>query len=72
MTSGKAQEYTYTIHYSPEEGGYVAYVAEFPALRSAAGATPQAALHALMVEVVDELQQLDDAGEAPPMAMTGS
>lgn len=64
----KASEYEYRIHWSPDEQGYVAYVAEFPTMHSSPAKTPQAALDALMVSVVEKLNQLSVTGEPLPTA----
>jgi hypothetical protein len=65
--------YSYRIHWSPEAHGYVALVAEFPAMQSPPKITPQAALDALVTAVVEKLNQLDAKGEPRPaaLALTG-
>ncbi|HUH68268.1 MAG TPA: hypothetical protein VLZ05_04920 [Mycobacterium sp.] len=68
----KAYEYSYRIHWSPGERGYVAYVAEFPTMQSPPGATPHAALDALMTTVVEKLHQLDVEGKPRPPALAQS
>ncbi|CAN5871972.1 hypothetical protein BH09ACT7_BH09ACT7_33260 [soil metagenome] len=62
----RACEYTYRIHWSPGEKGYVAFVAEFPEMQSPPKATPQGALDALTTIVVERLDQLDADGEPRP------
>ncbi|MDY6997544.1 MAG: hypothetical protein SW019_13155 [Actinomycetota bacterium] len=70
MSEQKAHEYTYSIHFAPELGGYVAHVAEFPELKSPAAATPQAAFDGLITLVVKELDYLHDAGRPQPLTPT--
>ncbi len=65
----KAYEYTYRIHWSPNERAYVAFVAEFPSMQSPPEFTPHAALHALTTTVVEKLHQLDAAGEPRPQSL---
>lgn len=66
----KAYEYTYRIHWSPDHGGYVASVAEFPAMQSAASPTPHGALTALTDAVQQRLADLDVRGEPRPEVLT--
>ncbi len=65
----KAYEYSYRIHWSPSEHGYVAFVAEFPTMQSPPKATPQAALDVLTTTVVEKLNQLDAEGQPRPAAL---
>ncbi|MBX7434010.1 hypothetical protein JDV09_18100 [Mycobacterium sp. Y57] len=64
----KAYEYSYRIHWSPDNRRYVASVAEFPAMQSTPEVTPKAALDALMTDVVAKLAQLDGDGQSFPAA----
>jgi hypothetical protein len=68
----KAYEYSYRIHWSPGERGYVASVAEFPTMQSPPRVTPHAALDALMTTVVEKLHQLDVEGKPRPPALAES
>ena len=54
----KAAQCTYNIHWSPAVLGYVASVAEFPALQAGPKATPQAAFDVLRADVVATLERL--------------
>ena len=65
----KACEYSYRIRWSHDDHGYVATVAEFPALRSPAAPTPHAALDALTAAVEHKLVELDLNGEPRPLAL---
>lgn len=62
-------QYSYRIHWSPQAHGYVAFVAEFPDMKSPPKVTPQSALHALVTDVNDKLDQLDAEGEPHPAAL---
>ncbi|MCX2930823.1 hypothetical protein ORI20_11075 [Mycobacterium sp. CVI_P3] len=62
----KAYEYSYRIHWSPGEHGYVASVAEFPTMQSTPATTPHAALDALLATVEQRLNQLDINGDPRP------
>jgi len=65
----KAYDYSYRIHWSPGERGYIASVAEFPTMQSPAEATPQAALNALMSTVIEDLHQREINHEPPPESL---
>lgn len=65
----KASEYSYHIRWSAAERGYVASVAEFPALKSPPKPTPHAAFDALTASVVARLRQLDEDGQPRPAAL---
>ena len=65
----KASEYSYHIRWSAAERGYVASVAEFPALKSPPKPTPHAAFDALTASVVAKLRELDGDGEPRPAAL---
>ncbi len=67
-----ACEYSYRIHRSPGDHGYVATVAEFPRLQSPPAATPGAALSTLTTAVVEQLYRLDSDGRARPLAFAVS
>ena len=60
-----ATHYTYRVAWSPEDGGHVATVAEFPSL-SWLAATPVEALAGLADVVRDVLSDLAASGEAIP------
>lgn len=63
----KALEYSYRIHWSPGQHGYVATVAEFPALQSEPAQTPHAAVEKLMASVMERLNALDVDGGSMPL-----
>ena len=65
----KASEYSYRIRWSAAEHGYVASVAEFPAMKSPLEATPHAAFDALTAAVVARLRELDGDGQPRPAAL---
>ncbi len=67
----RARGYTYRVRWSPNEGAYVATVAEFPNLGSP-GAGPKAAIDTLMALVEQELQNLDRSGLSAPIALVGN
>lgn len=61
----KAEEYTYRVFWSREDGEFVATVAEFPSLSCLEGA--QADALAGLVEVVQGvLDEMAESGENPP------
>jgi len=64
-----AGQYSYRIHWSADNGGYVASVAEFPSMQSPAAPTPHAAAEALLTAVVAKLQELDADGQPRPHAL---
>jgi len=55
--------------WSATEHGYVASVAEFPAMKSPPEATPHAAFDALTAAVVAKLRELDGDGQPRPAAL---
>lgn len=64
-----ASQYSYRIHWSADQRGYVASVAEFPAMQSRPAPTPHAAVDALTTAVVEKLQALDADGQPRPRAL---
>jgi hypothetical protein len=69
----KARDYTYRIHWSAREQGYIATVAEFPMMQSSPADKPHTAIDALMTLVAQKLHELDLEGQpvAPAFAMSG-
>jgi predicted RNase H-like HicB family nuclease len=69
----KARDYTYRIHWSRREHGYIATVAEFPTMQSSPADTPHKAIDALMTLVAQKLHELDLDGQPvpPAFAMSG-
>ncbi|WP_099024177.1 HicB family protein [Mycolicibacterium palauense] len=65
-TETKALEYSYRIHWSPDERGYIASVAEFPSIRSAPAPTPQEAARTALSSVQAHLSALAQRGEPGP------
>lgn len=61
--------YGYRIRWSADQGGYVATVAEFPAMQSAPFPTPHGALTALAEAVENKRKDLDRHGPARPAAL---
>lgn len=68
----KALEYTYRIHWSPDQHGYVASVAEFPAIQSPPEDTPHAAVEKVVASVVGELRTLDLDGQSMPLSLAAN
>ena len=64
--------YGYRIRWSAEDGEYVASVAEFPALQSAAFPTRHGALTALAEAVENKVNDLDRDGLVHPAALAVS
>ncbi|MBI3216309.1 MAG: hypothetical protein HYZ38_21040 [Mycobacterium sp.] len=65
----KALEYTYRIHWSPAQQGYVASVAEFPEIQSPPTATPAGAADAVATLVVQKLRRLDSEDRSMPLIL---
>lgn len=63
----KAHEYSYRIHWSPDQRGYIATVAEFPSLQSRPAATPRAALEPVVADVVEKLRAIEIDGGSMPL-----
>jgi len=61
----KAEEYTYSVAYDPEDQVYVASVAEF-SLEAAHGETPAEALEQALFVIEESLQLLSERGESIP------
>jgi hypothetical protein len=68
----KARDYTYRVHLSPREHGYIATVAEFPTMQSSPADTPHTAIDALMTLVAQKLHELDLDGQPVPPAFATS
>jgi hypothetical protein len=68
----KARDYTYRIHWSAREHGYIATVAEFPTMQSSPADTPHTAIDALMTLVTQKLHELDLEGQPVPPALAVS
>mgnify|MGYP002038842706 FL=1 len=62
----KAYEYGYRIRWSGKDRGYVATVAEWPAITSPPADTPHAALQSVIKAVVRELRRCDAEGRPRP------
>lgn len=61
----QAEEYTYRVFYSEEDGAFVATVAEFPSLANIED-TQAAALQGIVVLVRDVLDDMKQEGAAAP------
>ncbi len=68
----KALEYSYRIHWSPVQHGYIATVTEFPALQSEPAQTPHAAVETVMASVIERLNALDVDGGSMPLPGYGA
>ncbi|BBZ06813.1 hypothetical protein MDOR_09820 [Mycolicibacterium doricum] len=68
----KALEYSYRIHWSAGRHGYIATVAEFPALQSEPAQTPHAAVETVMASVIERLHALDVDGASMPLPGYGA
>src|SRR6478735_12065657 len=63
----KALQYSYRIHWSFDQRGYIATVAEFPKLHSEPADTPHAAIEPVVASVVEQLRALEIDGSAMPL-----
>lgn len=68
----KALEYSYRIHWSPVQHGYIATVTEFPALQSEPAQTPHAAVEMVVDSVIERLNALDVDGCSMPLPGYGA
>lgn len=65
MAKYSADQYSYSVSWSAEDGAFIGRIAEFPSL-AAHGDTPEAALKEIMMVVRIVLDDLDKSGEPTP------
>ncbi|WP_165052103.1 MULTISPECIES: type II toxin-antitoxin system HicB family antitoxin [unclassified Adlercreutzia] len=64
----RAQDYTYRVFWSEEDGTYVATVAEFPSLSNVEG-SQEAAFFGMVDLVCAVLADMQESGEDPPLPL---